>query len=234
MSITNTKSCGIVFVDTIDQLPPSGGNLATIFFSGNYYTSGIFYIAANLSTAGLGTGNTKTVLAPPIIEARGSISLYSNTLTLNNPYTTNGMKVGDILLIGKKTGAPDCEEFRIIDVVDATTLTVASTIVRFGYTPSTTPAIRSHTNQDLMITTTIDESTRTAVSGFDYNFSGALYCVGQVDMQGGPRFFGTVIAENGYASGGNPEVWYDWNLSKGDLTEYGIPNVTRGAWREIY
>ena len=235
-SITDTKSCGIVFVDTTDQLPPdpTGSNLATISFSGDYYTSGIFYIAANLSTAGLGSGNTKTVLAPPIIEARGSISLYSNTLTLNNPYTTNGMKVGDILLIGKKTGTQASEEFRITDVVDAITLTVVSTIDRFGRTPGTVPALDQHTNEYISITTTTDETTRTAVSGFDYNFSGAMYCAGQVDMQGGPFFFGSIIAENGYASGGNPEIWYDWHLSKGDLTEYGIPNVTRGAWREIY
>ena len=233
-SITNTKSCGIVFVDTIDQLPPSGSNLATISFSGDYYTSGIFYMAANLSTAGLGSGATKTVLAPPILQARGSINQGTTTLTVPTD-TTAGMKAGDIILIGRKIGTNyTFEELKITNVVDATTLTVASTTDRFGYSPGTTPAEFNHNNENFIITTTTDETTRQAVSGFDYNFSGAFYCAGQVDMQGGPRFFGTIIAEDGYAAGGNPEVWYNWNLSKSDLTEYGIPNVVRGAWREIY
>ena len=235
-SITDTKSCGVVFVDTINQLPPdaTGSNLATISFSGDYYTSGIFYIAANLSTAGLGTGNTMTVLHPPILQARGSINQGTTTLTVPTD-TTAGMKVGDIILIGRKIGANyTFEELKITNVVDATTLTVASTTDRFGYSPGTTPAEFNHNNENFIITTTTDETTRQAVSGFDYNFSGAFYCAGQVDMQGGPRFFGTIIAEDGYASGGNPEVWYNWNLSKSDLTEYGIPNVVKGAWREIY
>jgi len=235
MNITNTKSCGIVFVDTTDQLPPSGGNLATISFSGNYYTSGIFYIAANLFTAGLGTGNTKTVLSPPIIQnVRGGINQGSFTFTVSNPATTAGMKVGDIILIGKKVGGSTVEELIINNVVDATTLTVASTTNRVQTPPGPTPAEFNHNNEDFIITTTTDETTRVSVSGFDYNFSGAIYCAGQVDMQGGPRFFGSIIAEAGYAGLGTPEIWYDWNLSKGELNEYGIPNVVKGAWREIY
>ena len=119
-------------------------------------------------------------------------------------------------------------------MVDAQTLTVVATTDRFPNPPGTSPAFIQHTNQDFIITTTTDELTRTLVPSFNYNFSGALYCAGQVDMQGGPRYFGTVTAERGYAAGGNPEVWYDWNFSKGDLTQYGVPTVVKGAWREIY
>ncbi|MFB0519291.1 MAG: hypothetical protein ACETWC_08425, partial [Acidobacteriota bacterium] len=233
--VTKWKSCGIMFVDTIDQLPPQadGSNLSNISFSGLYHTSGIFYIAANFSTAGLGEGSTTNVLAPPILQSRGSISQYTNTLTLSGSENTNAMKVGDILLIGKGPNW-DVEEFRITNVVDAQTLAVAATTDRWQYAPGTAPAYDNHINQNFIITTTTDESTRTLVTGFKYNFCGALYCAGQIDMAGQPKVFGTVTAERGYAAAGNPEVWYDWNFSKGDLTQYGVPTVVKGAWREIY
>ncbi|MDH5715740.1 MAG: hypothetical protein OEZ30_09265, partial [Candidatus Aminicenantes bacterium] len=239
-AITNGRSCGIMFVDTIDQLPPKadGSNLAPISFSGLYHTSGIFYIAANFSTAGLGLGGTTNVLAPPILQSRGSISENTNTLTLSGGETTNAMKVGDILLIGKGAGGWDVEEFRITNVVDAQTLTVVASTSRVqvppGPPPGPSPAYADHVNQNFIITTTIDESTRTLVTGLQYNFFGAVYCAGQVNMSGQPKVFGTVTAERGYAAGGNPEVWYDWNFSKGDLTQYGVPTVVKGAWREIY
>lgn len=238
-TLSDTKSCGIVFIDTTNQLPPSaGGTMDTISFSGSYWTEGIFYIAANWSSTGLGNGKqNQTVQSPPILQGlkggivAGDTSSPNFTVSMGN---TSGMTVGDIILIGKVTGSPTVEELVIKSIDSSTTLTVASTTDKVGFTPGSTPAWFTHNNEDFIITTTTNESTRVTVTNFDYNFAGALYCSGVVDMQGSPRFYGSVTAEQGFASGGNPEIWFDWDLTKCDLTKYGIPNVVKGAWKEIY
>jgi len=201
----------------------------TISISGAYWTDGIFYIAANWSSSGLGVGKTgQTVLSPPILQGlTGTISSGGTSLTVSP--NTNGMKVGDIILIGDSSNV---EELVVINVVDSSTLTVETTAMKTGMSP--TGAWNAHAGDNLIVTTTLDESTRVTVTNFQYNFGGALYCTGQVDMQGGPNFFGAILAEQGYAAGGNPEIWFDYNLTKCDLTKYGIPTVVKGAWREVY
>jgi hypothetical protein len=233
-SLTNGRMCGIFFVDTTDRTPPNGTNLSTITISGGYDTLGLFWIGANFSSTGLGTGATMTVLSPPIIQnVSGTINAGSNVFVINTG-TTDDFKVGDLLLIGTETGVETVEELEVKVIVDASIMLVASTCDRIGWAPGTVPAIFNHNNEAFICTSTRDESTRVTVPNFNYNFGGALYIAGTCDMQGGPRYFGHITAELGYTAGGTPEVWYDYDLSKGDLSKYGVPNVLRGAWREVY
>lgn len=241
-SETNAQNVGFVFVDTTNGAPPEGGggNLATISISGNYWTEGLFFIAANFYSTGLGNGNSTTVLSPPILQGlRGSIAASSSTFTVTTGDTSQ-MVVGDIILIGAVTGhghhtTTTYEELEIVSIDGSNSLTVVSTTDVFPNAPDTSPAFFAHASEDFIISTTADQSTRVTVTNFDYNFYGGLYCAGQVEMRGGPRFFGSIIAERGYTGRGVPEIWYDWDLGdEGEFGGYGIPNVTRGAWREVY
>jgi hypothetical protein len=58
---------GFMFVDTSDQqIPNAGGtNLQEVSFSGNTYTKGSFYIAANVKITGLGSTTNINVSSPP-------------------------------------------------------------------------------------------------------------------------------------------------------------------------
>jgi hypothetical protein len=231
---TNGRNVGFVFVDTTNGAPPEsgGGNLATISVSGDYWTEGLFYLAANFYSTSLGTGSSKTVLSPPILQGlRGSISAGSSifTVTLGD---TSQMVVGDIILIGTTT---TYEELEIVSIDGSNSLTVISTIDVFPNAPDTSPALFMHISEDFIIHNTTDVSTRVSVNNFQFNFSGGFYCAGQVAMRDGPRFFGSIIAEKGFASLGVPQIWYDWDLGDaGNFDGFGIPRVTRGAWREIY
>ncbi len=78
-----------------------------------------------------------------------------------------------------------------------------------------------------------ETGTRINVSNLNVHYKGALYVTGRVDAGGNFRIFGGVVAEQGFAAGGNPSVWYNYDLSTGRLS----PNftvVTRKTWREIY
>lgn len=55
-----------------------------------------------------------------------------------------------------------------------------------------------------------------AVSTFnlsDININGAFYMDGEATFSGSPRIYGAISAERGFKSGGNAEVWYNYNLN---------------------
>ena len=52
---------------------------------------------------------------------------------------------------------------------------------------------------------------------------GVLYSAGVMNMGGNPKVYGTVIAEKGYASGGTPDVYYNWRLRNG--LDYNPGNI---------
>jgi prepilin-type N-terminal cleavage/methylation domain-containing protein len=47
----------------------------------------------------------------------------------------------------------------------------------------------------------------------DININGALYLEGKFTGNGSPKIYGAVSAEQGFESGGNAEVWYNYNLN---------------------
>jgi hypothetical protein len=44
---------------------------------------------------------------------------------------------------------------------------------------------------------------------------GVFYCAGTAHFQGSPVIYGSVIAEQGYLSGGTPEIYFNYNLKAG-------------------
>jgi hypothetical protein len=53
---------------------------------------------------------------------------------------------------------------------------------------------------------------------------------GRLAVEGRPNVFGALIAQQGFAGSGQPEVWYDADLHTGYYP--GLPTVTllKGSW----
>ena len=66
-SFINGITEGFMFVDTTNQQVPdaAGTNLQELSLSGNTYTKGSFYVAANVNVSGLGNGTDIDVESPP-------------------------------------------------------------------------------------------------------------------------------------------------------------------------
>jgi hypothetical protein len=135
---------GFVFIDTVDQRPPDGSNLATLDFPVDYM-EGIFSIQAHLVFRESGPGRSLEVRTPPV---EGS-----------------------------------------------------------------------------------DEpSTRQTVVLSAIHLKGILSVGGRLAVEGRPNVFGALIAQQGFAGSGQPEVWYDADLRTGYYP--GLPTVTllKGSW----
>jgi hypothetical protein len=59
---------------------------------------------------------------------------------------------------------------------------------------------------------------------------GVLSTAGQLVVEGHPKVFGALIAQQGVTGAGQPEIWYDAGLRTGYYT--GLPTVTllKGSW----
>src|SRR5581483_8826608 len=55
---------GLVFIDTLDQMPPSTENLGTLLLT-TEYAEGLFVVNANLAWAPRGSGKSVPALSPP-------------------------------------------------------------------------------------------------------------------------------------------------------------------------
>ncbi|MBI3810904.1 MAG: hypothetical protein HY283_01680 [Nitrospirae bacterium] len=135
---------GFVFIDTVDQKPPDGTNLATLDLPVDYI-EGIFSVQAHLAIRELGPGRSIEVRTPPV---EGSD----------------------------------------------------------------------------------DPSTRQTVVLSAIHLKGILSVAGLLSVEGRPNVFGALIAQQGFAGSGQPEVWYDADLRKGYYP--GLPTVTmlKGSW----
>ena len=73
-------------------------------------------------------------------------------------------------------------------------------------------------------------STRQTVILSAIHLKGILSVAGRLTVEGRPNVFGALIAQQGFAGSGQPEVWYDADLSKGYYP--GLPTVTmkKGSW----
>lgn len=133
-----------IFIDTVDQRPPDGTNLATLDLPVDYI-EGIFSVQAHVAIRESGPGRSMEVRTPPV---EGS----------DNP------------------------------------------------------------------------STRQTVILSAIHLKGILSVAGRLTVEGQPNVFGALIAQQGFAGSGQPEVWYDADLSKGYYP--GLPTVTmkKGSW----
>jgi hypothetical protein len=134
---------GLVFVDTVDQKPPDGTNLATLDLPVGYM-EGIYSIQAHLTLRESGSGRSVQVQAPP-----------SDDINLDSRET--------VVL----------------------------------------PSV---------------------------HFKGVLSTAGQLVVEGHPKVFGALIAQQGVTGAGQPEVWYDAGLRTGYYP--GLPTVIplKGSW----
>jgi len=134
---------GLVFIDTVDQKPPDGTNLAMLDLPINYI-EGIFSVQAHLTLRESGPGRSILVQAPPL---EGTTTASRETVVLPN-----------------------------------------------------------------------------------VQLKGVLSTAGQLVVEGHPTVFGGVIAQQGIAGSGQPEIWYDADLR----TAYypGLPTATllKGSW----
>lgn len=135
---------GFVFIDTVDQKPPDGTNLATLDLPMDYI-EGIFSVQAHLAIRESGPGRSIEVRTPPV---EGSD----------------------------------------------------------------------------------DPATRQTVILSAIHLKGILSVAGRLSVEGRPNLYGAVIAQQGFAGSGQPEVWYDADLCKGYYP--GLPTVTmlKGSW----
>jgi hypothetical protein len=134
---------GLVFVDTVDQKPPDGTNMATLDLPVDYM-EGLFSIQAHLTLRESGSGRSIQVQAPPSEDPN---SVSRETVVL--------------------------------------------------------PSIQ---------------------------LKGVLSTAGQLVVEGHPKVFGALIAQQGVTGAGQPEIWYDAGLRTGYYT--GLPTVTllKGSW----
>lgn len=134
---------GLFFIDTVDQKPPGGTNLATLDLPVDYM-EGIFSIQAHLTLRESGPGRSILVQAPPV---DGIITASRETVVLPNVH-----------------------------------------------------------------------------------LKGVLSMAGQLVVEGHPKVFGALIAQQGITGSGQPEVWYDADLGTGYYP--GLPTATmlKGSW----
>jgi hypothetical protein len=81
---------GIIFIDTIDQKPPTSTNQATLTVPVDY-SEGIFFVNANMVLEKKGSGRSLSVSAPPLPQTGTAVSnvLLSN-ININGVIYTNG------------------------------------------------------------------------------------------------------------------------------------------------
>ncbi len=133
-----------VFIDTVDQKPPDGTNLAALDIPMDYI-EGIFSVQAHLAIRDSGPGRSIEVRTPPVEGSE-------------------------------------------------------------------------------------DPSTRQTVVLSAVHLKGVLSVAGRLTVEGRPNVFGALIAQQGFAGSGQPEVWYDADLRTGYYP--GLPTVTllKGSW----
>ncbi len=75
-----------------------------------------------------------------------------------------------------------------------------------------------------------DPSARETVTLSAIHLKGILSVAGRLSVEGHPNVFGALIAQQGFAGSGQPEVWYDADLGTG--YHPGLPTVTmlKGSW----
>lgn len=134
---------GLVFIDTVDQRPPDGTNLATVDIPVDYM-EGLFSIQADVILRESGTGRSLPVTAPPLED---SDTTFQETVVL--------------------------------------------------------PAV---------------------------HLKGILSTAGKLIVEGHPVVFGALVAQQGVAGSGQPEIWYDARLRTGYYP--GLPSATplKGSW----
>jgi PilX N-terminal len=135
---------GLIFIDTVDQGPPDGTNLALLDLPLDYL-EGVFSVQAHLTVRESGSGRSMEVRAP---AAEGSD----------------------------------------------------------------------------------DPSTRQTVVLSNIHLKGVLSVAGRLTVEGHPRVFGALVAQQGFSGSGQPEVWYDAELRAGYYS--GLPTATflKGSW----
>ncbi len=80
----------LVFIDTIDQNPPSLNNLATITIPMDY-TQGIFFVNADLEIENQGPGKTLSVLSPPLpLSEEPPVRVSLTSINMNGVLYSNG------------------------------------------------------------------------------------------------------------------------------------------------
>lgn len=79
---------GLVFIDTLDALPPHGDNLGTILIETDY-AEGIFIVNAHIQFRPRGSGKSVSALSPP---DEGSTSVATRI-----PVTLSGIHLNGIL-----------------------------------------------------------------------------------------------------------------------------------------
>lgn len=73
---------------------------------------------------------------------------------------------------------------------------------------------------------------RAPVSLAEVTINGVLYTAGTLRIDKQVRMFGAVVAERGFAGEGFPEVWYNYDLSRGRVQGLPVVFPIRGTWRE--
>ena len=75
-------------------------------------------------------------------------------------------------------------------------------------------------------------ASRAPVSLAEVTVNGVLYTAGTLRMDKQVRVFGAVVAERGLAGEALPEVWYNYDLSRGRVQGLPVVFPIRGTWRE--
>jgi hypothetical protein len=212
---------GFYFVDTKDQTAPrfpkagDPGNLTNLDLNGSFFTRASLYVAGNISFRGQGSGTAIRAKNPGELrndangngsydatngewtstDARGFTVHHASGMEVYYDANGNGIyDIGEWFRDYDGDGVCDVEEY-VDDMVvngqpdDQLNFTEAQNF-RFGPYYSLGNTIIVH-------------------------ISGVVYCAGTFDSGGNCIVYGAVVAQNGFAAGGTPDVYYNVDLSYG-------------------